>query len=62
MEYLATFEIKRRELKRDDFSLYLQEIHESIYPLMMKTNNMANTYIKIDGWIDLFRLNLMFAN
>lgn len=62
LEYLATFEIKRRELSSDDFSLYLQDIDEQIYPLMMKSGNLSNTYIKIDTWIDLFRLNLMAAN
>jgi hypothetical protein len=62
MEYLATMEIKRRELKKDDFSLYLQEVHEKISPLMMKNNAVANAYIKIDGWIDLYKLNLIFAD
>lgn len=62
MEYLATVEIKRRELKKDDFSLYLQDVHEEISPLMKRNNAIANAYIKIDGWLDLFKLNLIFAD
>jgi hypothetical protein len=62
MEYLANIEMKRRELSKDDFSLYLQEVHEKISPLMRRNDTAANAYIKIDGWLDLFKLNLIFAD
>jgi len=62
MEHLATMEWKRRELTADNFSLYLQETHEKINPLSRRNDTLANAYIKIDSWIDLFRLRLMFAN
>ena len=60
MEYLGYTEYQRRVLQKDDFSLYLQEVHEKISPLMRRNDSLAKTFITIDSWLDLFKLNLMF--
>jgi hypothetical protein len=59
--FLATVEMERRERSRDAFSLYLQEEHERLVPLMRRSGDVT-VYIKEDGWLDLFRLDLMFSN
>ena len=59
--FLATVEMTRRESTKDEFSLYLQEEHERLIPLMKKQGDVS-IYIKEDGWLDLFKLNLIFAD
>jgi hypothetical protein len=57
--WLANTEFARREKTPDDFSLYLQERKESNQPYYDKGDSDA---IKINTWIDLFRLDLIFSN
>jgi hypothetical protein len=59
--FLSTIEMSRRKMSPDEFSLYLQEEHERLVPLITGRGD-TSIYIKEDGWIDLFRLNLIFAN
>jgi hypothetical protein len=56
--WLANTEFARREKAPDDFSLYLQERKESNDPYYAKGDSDA---IKINTWIDLYKLDLMFA-
>ena len=56
MFQLYTMEATRRDSSRDEFSLYLQEKRESNEQYLRRGDRDA---ITIDGWIDLFRLNLM---
>ena len=51
-------ELARRTKKKDDFSLYLQEKHETLAKYIKDGDLQA---IKVDGWIDLFKLDLIFA-
>jgi hypothetical protein len=57
--WLSNTEFARRDKTPDEFSLYLQERREQNAPALQKLNSTA---IKIDGWIDLFQLNLMFSS
>jgi hypothetical protein len=57
--WLSNTEFARRDKTPDDFSLYLQERREQNQPYL---ENLNSTAIKIDGWIDLFQLNLMFSS
>lgn len=59
--FLSTVEMMRRDSKPNEFSLYIQEEHERLAPLMRKQGD-TSIYIKEDGWLDLFQLNLMFSN
>jgi len=59
--FLSTVEMMRRKFTKDEFSLYLQQEHERLAPLMRKQGD-TSIYIKEDGWLDLFKLNLMFAD
>jgi hypothetical protein len=52
-------EFARRTKTPDEFSLYLQERREKNQPYLAALDSVA---IKIDGWIDLFQLNLMFSS
>lgn len=55
--WLSNTEFTRRDSSADEFSLYLQDRREAL------GNRMANTQvIKIDGWIDLFQLNLLLGD
>jgi hypothetical protein len=56
--WLANTDFARREKSQDDFSLYLQERKESNDPYYIRGDADA---IKINTWIDLYRLDLMFA-
>jgi hypothetical protein len=59
--FLSTVEMTRRKMSPDEFSLYLQEEHERLIP---RITGMGDTsvYIKEDGWLDLFRLNLILTD
>jgi hypothetical protein len=57
--FLGLCEARRRRLTPDAFSLFLQEQHEQLQPLIMGKGDTTR-YIKMDSWIDIFRLNLMF--
>ncbi|MDR0473433.1 MAG: hypothetical protein LBH43_07165 [Treponema sp.] len=59
--FLATTEMERRNSTPDEFSLYIQEEHERLAPLMRRQGD-TSVYIKEDGWLDLYQLNLMFAD
>jgi len=59
MFFLYACEYSRRTKTRDEFSLYLQESRERLAEYIKQGDILS---IKMDGWIDLFRLNLMFAN
>jgi hypothetical protein len=59
--FLSTVEMMRRSSTNDEFSLYLQQEHEKLVPLIRQRGD-TSIYIKEDGWLDLFRLNLMFAD
>jgi hypothetical protein len=52
-------EFVRRTKTPDEFSLYLQECREQNQLYLEELGSVA---IKIDGWIDLFELNLIFSN
>jgi hypothetical protein len=56
---LFSLENKRRSMTPDEFSLALQEEHERLMPYIQGSGGDVSAYIKIDNWIDLFRLNLM---
>lgn len=58
-DYLSEMELARREKTPDEFSLFLQEKRESLASGIKKFDSRA---IKIDGWIDLFQLNLILNN
>ena len=57
--WLANTELARRTKTPDEFSLYLQERREDNAPHL---KNLDATAVKIDGWIDLFQLNLILSN
>ncbi|MDR0472359.1 MAG: hypothetical protein LBH43_01625 [Treponema sp.] len=57
MFFLWNCETRRRDRSKDEFSLFLQEQHELMEKHIKEGGNLA---IKMDGWIDLFRLNLLF--
>jgi len=59
--FLATMEMTRRDLTRDAFSLHIQEERERLAPLMRRQGDVS-IFIKQSSWLDLFQLNLMFAN
>ena len=56
MFFLYGCESARRTRTADAFSLYLQEQKEMNEPYLKQLDRNA---ITIDGWIDLFRLNLL---
>jgi hypothetical protein len=57
--WLANTESARRGKSPDEFSLYLQERKEANQPYYRQGDSDA---IKIDTWISLFQLDLMFSN
>jgi hypothetical protein len=59
--FLSTVEMSRRKMSSDEFSLYLQEEHERLVPRITGKGD-TSIYIKEDGWLDLFRLNLIFTD
>jgi len=59
MMFIYTCEAARRTKSANDFSLYLQSEQEF---LTKQINAGDNLSIKMEGWLDLFKLNLMFAN
>jgi hypothetical protein len=59
--FLSTVEIMRRDSKPNDFSLYIQKERERLAPLVRGKGD-TSLYIKEDSWLDLFQLNLIFAN
>jgi len=59
--FLSTVEMMRRDSTPNEFSLYIQEEKERLAPLMRRQGD-TSLYVKEDGWLDLFKLNLMFAN
>lgn len=58
-DYLAEMELARRGKTADEFSLFLQEKREALASSIRKLDPTA---VKIDGWIDLFQLNLILSN
>lgn len=59
--FLSTVEMMRRNSTKDEFSLYLQEESERLTPKIRGRGDVS-VFIKEDGWLDLFRLNLIFAD
>jgi len=59
MMFLYACEATRRTKSADDFSLYLQSEQELLTKHIKEGDNLS---IKMEGWLDLFKLNLMFAN
>ena len=57
MMSLYNAENARRTMSKDEFSLYLQETHERLAEYIRQGDNLS---IRIDGWLDLFKLDLMF--
>jgi len=57
--WLANTELARRQRNADQFTLYLQERREALAAQIKAGDNQA---IRIDGWIDIYRLNLIFSN
>ena len=57
--WLANTEMMRRTNSPDAFSLFLQERREANEPYLRALDRYA---IIINGWIDIFRLNLALRN
>jgi hypothetical protein len=57
--FLGFCESKRRTSTADAFSLFLQEQKEQLQPRILGQGDTTR-FIKMDSWIDIFRLNLMF--
>jgi len=58
MMFLYLCEAARRTKSKDEFSLYIQSQQEFITEKIKQGDNLS---IKMEGWLDLFKLNLMFA-
>lgn len=59
---LFGLEMRRRSMSPDDFSLNLQEEHESLEKFIKNggdTRHDAAPFIKADSWVSLFKLNLV---
>lgn len=57
--FLSRVEMRRRQAAKNEFSLFLQDEREKLKPYIQGSGDVT-AYIKMDGWIDLFQLNLMF--
>jgi hypothetical protein len=58
---LALYEINRRRLSPDEFSLFLQEQSEHLAPYVKNYDGENfNAYLQLETWIDLFKMNLLF--
>jgi hypothetical protein len=56
--FLFRVELKRRQVGANEFSLFLQEEREKLQPYIRGRGDVT-TYIKMDGWIDLYQLRLI---
>ena len=59
MMFLYFCEAARRTKSADDFSLYLQDEQELLTKHIKEGDNLS---IKMEGWLDLFKLNLIFSD